>query len=50
MLEFLMKNIIFNKFRYQEFLAKSELLSFNDVKNLLQKNSHLFEVYDEGDY
>ncbi len=50
MLEFLMENIIFNKFRYQEFLAKAEILSFNDVKNLLQKNSHLFEVYDEGDY
>ncbi len=49
MLEFLIKNIIFNTIRYQAFLAKAELLSFNDVKSLFIKNSQLFEVYDEGD-
>ncbi len=50
MLNFLIKHIIFNKFRYQDFIAKAELLSFNDVKKLIMANLSLFEVYDEGDY
>ncbi len=47
MLEFLIKNIIFNNDRYKEFMEKAESLLFDDVKNLLITNSSLFETFDE---
>ncbi len=50
MLEFLIKNIIFNTIRYEEYVEKAEKLLFDDVKTLLIKNSSLFETYDEIGY